>query len=183
MPRLRARVFVVPGLAAALLAVVGIAAWKGETRPVVPPTTFADPDDPQPRVLTAEEEAYEAAMWPIHREVIEGSAGTMTLAGITYITEGRDVAKLVAALQPVERRFHNANEQARTIVPPPTMEAVHAQYLAAISLYERASTEMLQLARDGSEQHLLAAQSMAQEAAQDVVKAGDILWPAEHKPN
>jgi hypothetical protein len=30
---------------------------------------------------------------------------------------------------------------------------------------------------------LVGAQRMAQQAAQDVVKAGDILWPGEHKPN
>src|SRR5690349_13432799 len=106
MRRARAPVFLIPGFAAVLLAVVGFAAWRGETRPARVPATFIDPDEPQPRVLTAEEEAYEAAMWPIHREVIEGSAGTMTLAGINYVTEGRDIQKLVATVQPLERRFH-----------------------------------------------------------------------------
>ena len=59
----------------------------------------------------------------------------------------------------------------------------HAQYLAALSLYERAAAEMLKVARDRSEEHLITAQRMTEEAAQDIVKAGDILWPAEHKPN
>jgi hypothetical protein len=183
MPRVRAPIFLIPSLAATLLVVVGLALWRGETRPIGTTARFIDPDEPQQRVLTAEEEAYEAAMWPIHREVIEGSAGTMTLAGIAYVTEGRDIGKLVATVQPVERRFREANDKARTIEPPPSLESVHAQYLEAISLYQQASTEMLELARDGREQHLFDAQAKAQRAAENVVKAGDILWPGEHKPN
>jgi hypothetical protein len=181
MRRVRAPVLV--SFVATLVVVAGVAVWKGETRPIVPPATFTDPDEPEPRVLSAEEEAYEAAMWPIHRDVIEGSAGTMTLAGITYVTEGHDIGKLVATVQPLERRFREANERARAIEPPSSMAPVHAQYVEAISLYEQASTEMLELARDGREQHLFDAQAKAQQAAQNVVKAGDILWPGEHKPN
>jgi hypothetical protein len=63
------------------------------------------------------------------------------------------------------------------------MQAVHEQYLEAISLYYQASTEMLETAQDGREQHLFDAQAKAQHAAENVVKAGDILWPGEHKPN
>ena len=161
----------------------GFVVWKGEALPSAPQASFIDPDEPQPRSLTAEEEAYEAAMWPLHREIIEGSAGTMTLAGIVYVTEGRDLGKLVATVTPLERRFHDATQKARAIVPPPSLAPVHTQYLEAMSLYEQASTEMLKLARDGREDHLIEAQRMAQRAAEDVVKAGDILWPGEHKPN
>jgi len=183
MRRARAPILLIPGVAAILLVVGGVAAWRGETPPAVPQTSFVDPDEPQPRTLTAEEEAYEAAMWPLHREVIEGSAGTMTLAGIVYVTEGRDIGKLVATVTPLERRFHDARMKARLIAPPPSLAPVHAQYLEAMSLYEQASAEMLKLARDGREDHLVGAQRMAQQAAEDVVKAGDILWPGEHKPN
>ncbi|MBV8399323.1 MAG: hypothetical protein JOZ17_11370 [Acetobacteraceae bacterium] len=181
----RTPVFLIPSCAATLLVVVGLAMWKGETRPVAPPSSsaFMDPVGPQPRALTAEEEAYEAAMWPIHREVIEGSAGTMTLAGITYVTEGRDLDKLVATVRPLERRFRDASARAHLIEPPSSMQAVHAQYLEAITLYHEASMEMLQMAEDGREQHLFDAQAKAQRAAESVVKAGDILWPGEHKPN
>jgi len=179
----RAPVFLIPSFAASLLFVVGLAVWKGESRTPAVTAVFTDPDEPQPRVLTAEEEAYEAAMWPIHREVIEGSAGTMTLAGITYMTEGRDLRKLVATVQPLERRFHEASERARAIEPPTSLQTVHAHYVEAISLYEQASTETLAFAEDGREQHLFDAQAKAQRAAENVVKAGDILWPGEHKPN
>ncbi len=183
MPRVRAPILLIPGVAATFLVVAGLAVWKGEAPPASPQASFIDPDEPQPRSLTAEEEAYEAAMWPLHREVIEASAGTMTLAGIVYVTEGRDLKKLVATVTPLERRFYDAKQKARAITPPPSLAPVHAQYLEAMSLYEQASTEMLKLARDGREDHLIEAQRMAQQAAQDVVKAGDILWPGEHKPN
>jgi hypothetical protein len=187
MRRISAPGFLIPSVAALLLAVTGFALWKKETKPVrsPAPSSYADADEPQsqPRVLTAEEEAYEAAMWPIHREVMEGSAGTMTLAGIIYFTEGHDVGKLVATVQSLERRFQDANERARTVEPPSSMAPVHAEYVEAMSLYERASTEMLKMANDRSEEHLLEAQRMAQSAAEHLVKAGDILWPGEHKPN
>ena len=183
MRHARAPVLLIPGIAAILLAMGGFAVWRGEAPPAAPQMSFVDPDEPQPRSLTAEEEAYEAAMWPLHREVIEGSAGTMTLAGIVYVTEGRDLGKLVTTVTPLERRFHDAHLKARAITPPPSLALVHAQYLEAMSLYEQASSEMLKLARDGREDHLIEAQRMAQRAAQDVVKAGDILWPGEHKPN
>jgi hypothetical protein len=183
MRRVRAPILLIPSVAAVLLVVGGFAVWRDEAPPAVPQTSFIDPDEPQPRSLTAEEESYEAAMWPLHREIIEASAGTMTLAGIIYVTEGRDVSKLVATVAPLERRFHDAHLKARAIAPPPSLAPVHAQYLEAMSLYEHASTEMLKLARDGREDHLVEAHRMAQQAAQDVVKAGDILWPGEHKPN
>ena len=179
----RARALTFAAAFAALLVVAGFGAWQGmATKPSAPVALF-DLDQPQPRALTAEEETYEAALWPIHREIVEGAAGSMTLAGIVYVTEGRDAGKLAAAVEPLERRFRNAAWQAQAILPPPGLEAVHAQYLAALSLYEQAAAEMLKVARDRSEEHLITAQRMTEEAAQDVVKAGDILWPAEHKPN
>jgi hypothetical protein len=60
---------------------------------------------------------------------------------------------------------------------------VHARYLEALSLYEQAATEMLQVVDDGDDRHLVSAQAYSERAAQDVVKAGDVLWPGEHKPN
>ena len=182
MRRVRLPILLIPGLAAIIL-IAGLFVWKGETTPTGVQTSFIAPDEPQPRTVTAEEEAYEEALWPLHREIIEASAGTMTLAGIVYVTEGHDLGKLVATVAPLERRFHDANQAARAITPPPSLAAVHAQYLEATTLYERASEEMLKLPNDGREEHLIEAQRMAQQAAEDVVKAGDILWPGEHKPN
>ena len=183
MRRLRAPALLVPFVLAGLGGIAGFAAWRTEApRPSALPV-YIDPDEPQPRALTAEEEAYEVAMWPIHREIIEGSAGTMTLAGITYVAEDRDAAKLGATVTPLRARFHSANFDARQITAPPSLQVVHEQYLLAISLYEQASAEMLKVVEDGSTSHLIEAQRMAQEAAEDVVKAGDILWPGEHKPN
>jgi hypothetical protein len=107
----------------------------------------------------------------------------MTLAGITYVAEDRDAARLQATVTPLRARFHSASFDARQITAPPSLQAVHEQYLQAISLYEQASAEMLKIVEDGSTAHLIDAQRMAQDAAEDVVKAGDILWPGEHKPN
>ena len=184
MRQSRSQAVLVASAMVALLAIAGYGAWQGEApRAIQPKAAILDPDEPQPRTLTAEEESYEAALWPIHREIIEGSAGSMTVAGIVYVTEGRDVTKLVAAVQPLVRRFHDASRRAQAILPPPGLQAVHDEYLAALSLYERAATEMLKVEADRRDEHLVAAQRMTEEAAEDIVKAGDILWPAEHKPN
>lgn len=184
MRQSRSQAVLVASAMVVLLAIAGYGAWQGELPRAAPPkAAILDPDEPQPRTLTAEEEAYEAALWPIHREIIEGSAGSMTLAGIIYVTEGRDLSRLVGAVQPLLRRFRDARWQAQAILPPPGLQAVHDEYLAALSLYEQAAAEMLKVEQDRSDEHLIAAQRMSEEAAEDIVKAGDILWPAEHKPN
>jgi len=149
MRRARAPILLIPSVAAILLVVGGLAVWRGETPPAVPQTSFIDPDEPQPRSLTAEEESYEAAMWPLHREVIEASAGTMTLAGIVYVTEGRDIGRLVATVTPLERRFHEARLKARAIAPPPSLAPASMVKLVteekAIDWHDRSQAEMRKL--------------------------------------
>jgi hypothetical protein len=137
----------------------------------------------QPPALSPEEEAYATSLWPMHSEVVEPSGVRLTFAGMVYATEGHDAKKLAATLQPVGETFRATLDKARQMDVPASMQTVHERYLEALQLYVRASAEMLIVARDGDERHLVDAQVMSDRAAKDLVKVGDVLWPGEHKPN
>ncbi len=139
--------------------------------------------EPELKPLSAEEEGYAAALWPIHSEVVEVSAVDMSFAGIAYITEHHDAQRLAAKVMALRDRFRTAADQARLIPVPAAMGQVHDQYLDALALYETASAEMLKVAADGKVEHLIEAQTLSQRAAEDLLKVGDVLWPGEYKPN
>jgi hypothetical protein len=42
---------------------------------------------------------------------------------------------------------------------------------------------MLKVAEDGNDRHMVDAQAMSERASEYLLKAGDVLWPGEHKPN
>jgi hypothetical protein len=79
--------------------------------------------------------------------------------------------------------FRDARAQASRLQVPASLEKQHQQYLAALKLYEDASVEMVKVARDGKEEHLVAAQKMSYTASEDSLRVGDTLWPGEYKPN
>ena len=64
----------------------------------------------RPRALSADEEAYAAALWPIHRDVKLAALG-MTFAGIAYKTDSQDRATLAAKVEPLTRDVQNRDRQ------------------------------------------------------------------------
>jgi len=42
---------------------------------------------------------------------------------------------------------------------------------------------MVKIAGDGKDAHLVQAQKLSFAAAEDLLRVGDVLWPAEFKPN
>src|SRR5690349_14892522 len=179
---MRAR-FLLPAVTiAVLIAVIGFAlqrelAPKPASRPVA-----ATPAVPDRIPLGAEEEAFAAALEPIHGTV-KLQAVRMSFAGVVYLTEDHDPRRLDAALRPLTESFRNAAARTRALAAPESMREVRDRYLAALALYEKASVEMAETARDGRDDHLIAAQAMSQRAAQDLLRVGDVLWPGEYKPN
>jgi hypothetical protein len=170
------------GVIVVLTAVVGYALQRELARQpaddVAEPVAAADPI----RVLSADEEAYAAALWPIHRDA-KVTAISMTFAGITYKTNGRDANRLEAEVTPLAQRFRAAIAQAETLEVPASIRDVHERYLGALALYEDAADEMVEAARDGSDEHLVDAQKLSFRAAEDVLRVGDVLWPGEYKPH
>jgi hypothetical protein len=170
------------GVIVVLTAVVGYALQRELARQpaddVAEPVAAADPI----RVLSADEEAYAAALWPIHREAKLAAIG-MTFAGIAYKTNGEDAARLEAEVTPLAQRFRAASAKAEALEVPASIRDVHERYLGALALYENAADEMVEAARAGSDEHLVDAQKMSFRAAEDALRVGDVLWPGEYKPH
>jgi hypothetical protein len=132
--------------------------------------------------LTPEEEAFAASLWPIHSEV-KLAAVRMIFAGIKYKTGEHDVRKLEATVQPLIQTFHDAAARARGLTPPASLADEHSSYLKALDLYARAAQEMVKVAADGRDGHLVEAQRQSEVASLELLKLSDPLWPGEYKPN
>lgn len=173
----------------ALGAVVAVAVVR-ETKPPEPPSAAAaftgglamDQHEKHARALSAEEESYAAALWPIHNEV-KLSAIRMTFAGLKYKTEHQDAQKLKATVWPLTDSFKSAAQRARAIQPPPALAGAHRDYVAALDQYAAATQEMTWVAADGREEHMVAAQKKSEKASEALLKVSDVLWPGEYKPN
>jgi hypothetical protein len=165
------------------LAAVSVGALRRElTRPAAAPMVFWQ-GKPLQKPLTADEETYAEALWPIHSELVETSAVAMSFAGVSYVTEHHDAHRLVDSVRALHDKFVQATAKTKALATPVTMHHVRDQYLEALTLFETASSEMTKVGEDGKLDHLLDAQAMSQRAAEDLLKVGDVLWPGEHKPN
>jgi hypothetical protein len=132
--------------------------------------------------LSVEEEAYAAALWPIHSEV-KLAAVRMIFAGLHFKTGNGDAGLLKDKVQPLTNAFQSAAGQVRGIQPPESLAEAHESYLQALALYVSASREMVQVADDGRDEHLVAAQQKSERASLAILKLSDVLWPGEYKPN
>jgi hypothetical protein len=170
------------GVIAVLLAVAGYAVQREfalrSTDDVALPMTSPAPV----RALSAEEEAYAAALWSIHREVKLAALG-MTFAGLEYKTDSQDRTSLQAKVEPLTQVFRTAIADARALEVPVSVRDVHARYLGALASYKAASEEMVKTARVGRDEHLIEAQGMSFRASEDTLRVGDVLWPGEYKPH
>lgn len=132
--------------------------------------------------LSPEEEAYAAALWPIHSEV-KLAAVRMIFAGLAYKTENKDAKLLKTKVQPLTRTFRSAASRAHGLRPPPSLAAAHSSYLEALDLYAGATLEMIKVADDGQDEHLVDAQARSERASTAIIRLSDTLWPGEYKPN
>ena len=134
------------------------------------------------RALSPEEESYAAALWEIQRQVTV-SAVAMSYAGIAYEIDNHDVHVLEQKIEPVAKFFVEAEPRVRGLTVPPSLSKVHDEYLEAVVLYRKASDEMLAFTKDGERQHLVDAQGMGVTASEDLLRAGEVLWPGQYKPH
>jgi hypothetical protein len=138
---------------------------------------------PAPPPLTAAEESFAAALWPWHQEIVEPSAGRLSSAGLAFAIDDHDAHRLAAKLTPLRQVFHDTRIKVAALSAPASLQSAHDRYVELLSLYEQSANEMLEVARDGDEGHLIDAQAKSEHAAEELVRVGDILWPGEHKPN
>jgi len=138
--------------------------------------------EPMRPPLTAAEEAYASALWPIHSEV-KLSAVNMTFAGLYYKLGELDLNGLKSKLKPIAEHFEGAASRFRRLQPPASMKEAHQDYAEALRLYQESIAEMVKVVDDGRDEHLIAAQAQSQRAATILIKLSDELWPGEYKPN
>lgn len=169
------------------LAMAGAALFERKPASTVHPATAAAmATAPAPthraRALTAAEDVYAHALWPIHSE-LKLNAVRMTFAGINYATDDRDTQKLAGKLEPLIAGFGATVAKIQALRIPQSLRDTHEHYLEAATLYEAASREMVKIVATGDEEHLRKAHAMSQRAAENLLRVGEVLWPAEHKPH
>ncbi len=106
----------------------GVATRADAPRPAVPTARPA---------LTAAEEAYAQALWPIHNEV-KAAALKMSMAGIQYLTQGA-TSPLGAQVDATIEVYQRAERQILALQPPPSFQAHHDDYVRAVRLYQQAA--------------------------------------------
>ncbi len=132
--------------------------------------------------LTAAEEAYAHALWPIHTDV-KLSAIRMSFAAINYKLREIERAELRGRVEGALEVHRGAAERMHALRPPASLERVHAEYLEALRLYERSAAEMIKVVADGRDEHLVAAYPLMNEAGGKLLNVGTVLWPGEYVPN
>jgi len=175
--------FGVGALVVGLIALVSVAAFRETAKPkqqeVATNSAFGHSERP---AMTAAEEAYAHALWPVHAQVKQ-DAVKMTFAGLAYKMgdiKRAAVKDRVALLTP---KFDSALAQINKLQPPASMRELHTEYVEAIKLYRDASVIMVKVATDGRDVHLVEAQERSERASTLTLKVGDTLWPGEYKPN
>jgi hypothetical protein len=175
----------VSGVVIALTAVVAVSLQREVTSGPSPHPAGArnEPVVPALPPMTADEEAFAAALWPLHQEIVEPSAGRLTYAGLAYVIDDRDPQHLATKLTALREVFHDTRDKVAVIPVPSSLQQVRDRYANMLSLYEQSAVEMMTTTRDGNQKHLVDAQQKSEQAVEELVKIGDILWPGEHKPN
>ncbi len=167
------------------LGAVAAIAMVRETRQVATPAEAAGgafTGHQERAAFSAEEEAYAAALWPVHEQV-KTNAVKMTFTGLSYKMGEIDRASIKERVSPLVKAFRDAYGTASRLKVPPTMQQQHQVYLDALKQYQNASEEMVKIAGDGKEMHLVNAQKLSFAAAEGLLRVGDVLWPGEFKPN
>ncbi len=178
-----------PGVKVALFGVVFVAllgllliAAVRDAAPT-PPPVGARPVVATPRpALSAAEETYAQALWPVHNEVKAGAL-KMTMSGVQYKTQRLDVETLRSQVAASLETYRRAEVQIRALQPPPSLNAAHDEYLGAVVLYQQSAAEMMRIADDREEQHLLDAFPLSQDASRTLRAVGAQLWPGEYVPS
>ncbi|HEX4985957.1 MAG TPA: hypothetical protein VFV71_07790 [Burkholderiales bacterium] len=175
--------FGIGALVMGLVALMAVAAIRESAKPKAEQAvTSASAGRAERPPVSAEEEAYARALWPIHAQVKQ-DAVKMIFAGLAYKMGDikRDaVRQRVAPLTPA---FEAASAALDKLQPPASMKALHGEYREAVRLYRDASAVMVKVAADGKDEHLIEAQAMSEKASGLTLKVGEVLWPGEFKPN
>jgi hypothetical protein len=132
--------------------------------------------------LTADEERYIRALWPIHGDV-ERSTMRMSLGQIFYTNKDLGAPELKARVEHALGVYKSAQARIQGLQPPASLRAQHDDYLAAVRLFEESAHEVMKMFSDGREDHLLAAHPKGQAGADKIREIGGKFWPNEFAPH
>jgi len=169
---------------AALAAFVAFAAWREMRKaapPLYAPATAQDFGERRP-AQSAAEERFSQALWTIHADV-RTAAVRMSFAGLTYKMGDGDRTSVASKVAPLMEVFRQAEAALLALDGPVSMQPTRSRYMAALALYRQASQEMIKVAQDGSDAHLLRAQEMSEQGSDILLEVGEQLWPGEIRPN
>jgi hypothetical protein len=132
--------------------------------------------------LTGAEQAYVEALWPIHTQ-LEVAAERVALGTIFYKSNDLDRSELQTRLQQALSTYRAVDGKLRDLRPPPSMQDTHSGYVAAVSLFNRSTVEMLRMFDDGSDEHLQTAYPLYLDGTNKIRDLGGKFWPDEFPPN
>jgi hypothetical protein len=145
-------------------------------------STAAVPAKPARPALSADDERYIRALWPIHGDV-ERSTLRMSLGQIFYSTKDLSAPELKSRVEHALGVYKSAQASIQGLQPPASLRAQHDEYLAAVRLFEESALEVMKMFSDGREAHLLAAHPKGQAGADKIREIGSKFWPNEFAPH
>ena len=179
--RMPPRIVVLTVVSVSAVSVLTFAVSRAVTTTSTPVTARQAARPPRP-ALTPAEEAYMRAMWPIHGDV-ERSLMRVSLGQIFYKTDDLSRAELKTRMEQALVAYRGAETRIRALDPPASLRNDHEQYLAAVHLFQAAAVEVMEMFKDGREDHLLAAYPKSQEGSDKIREVGGKFWPNEFPPN
>ena len=138
--------------------------------------------EPRRPALTADEEEYIRALWPIHGDV-ERSTMRMSLGQIFYKTQALGRDELGARVKEALASYQAAQTRLAALQPPASLRSDHEAYLTAVRLFQESAAEVLKMFSDARDDHMLAAYPSSQEASNKIREVGGKFWPHEFPPN
>jgi hypothetical protein len=141
-------------------------------------TPGAAPNRPE---FNAAEEAYSVSLRRIHGNVATGSA-LLGPTALSYKLKKLDRAGLKAKIASQSELYRTVLRDLGQLPVPDSLKEVHNTYIKAVNFYADASADMMKIAADGNEQHLLDAHTKTNQAGTLMLKVSAELWPTATKP-
>jgi hypothetical protein len=107
----------------------------------------------------------------------------MSLGQIFYKIHDMDRAELKTRVDDALATYRQAEMRLRDLRPPPSLQRAHADYLAAVELFQKSALEVLKMFEDGNDDHLLVAYPLNLEGSNKIRAIGAQFWRDEFPAN
>jgi hypothetical protein len=131
---------------------------------------------PEPRPLALEEQRYADALWSIHAQV-EQTIARVGLGAAFYQSQEIDRDELRQRLNYGLAGYRLAETRLLALDPPVTLRSSHAEYVAAVHLFQQSALEMLKMYEDDDEEHLATALPLSLDGTSKLRGIEAQFWP------